>query len=914
MPISWNEIRDRATRFAREWQDASYERGEAQSFWNEFFAVFGVQRSRVYSFEKRVEKLGGHAGYIDCFWPGVLIAEHKSRGKPLDKAHLQALDYLDGLKDRELPRYIIVSDFEFLRLYDLHDDQMHEVPTAELPKHVRLFGFIAGYQTQEIRPENPVNVKAAERMGKLHDQLKVNGYDGHDLEVFLVRLLFCMFADDTGIFQPPHAFEEWIEQRSNEDGSDLGMMLARLFQVLNTPEHKRVKNIDEQLGQFPYVNGQLFEETIRIADFDSAMREALLNACALDWSAISPAIFGAMFQSIMDKEARRNLGAHYTSEQNIEKLIRPLFLDELWAEFERVKNNKNKLFDFHKKLRTLTFLDPACGCGNFLVVTYRALRELELEVLRASISQHQLSLDILGLLQIDVDQFYGIEIEEFPVRIAEVALWLTDHQMNLKVSEEFGQYFARIPLSTTPNIHHGNALRMDWEDVIVKERLNYILGNPPFGGKHYQSKEQRIDQMLVTENIKSGSDLDFVACWFLKAADFIKATNIAFAFVATNSITQGEQVPLLWAHLLAEGMCIKFAHRTFKWTNEARGKAAVHCVIIGIKQSNCINPLLFDYETPTGLPIVSKASIISPYLTDGQAIFVTKKQKPITDVPIMRCGNKPTDGGNLLLTASEAQELVEAEPGAKKYIKRIVGSKEFLNNTLRYCLWLKGISPKELRALPKVLDRVNRVREFRLNSSAKPTRIAAERPAEFFYVNQPSNEYILIPEVSSERRKYIPIGWMTPDVISTNKNYLVSEASKYLFGLMQSTMHMAWIRVVSGRLKSDFQYSATMVYNNFPWPQNVSDKQCEAIEAAAQAVLDARELFPDASLADLYDPLTMPPELLKAHKALDRAVDRAYSRKTFSGDADRVAFLFELYQKLTSLLPAEKKKKRRRKT
>ena len=644
MPLSWNEIRDRATRFARDWKDASYERGEAQSFWNEFFAVFGMDRKRVYSFEKRVEKLGGGAGFIDCFWPGTLIAEHKSRGKPLDKAHLQALDYLDGLKDRELPRYIVVSDFEFIVLHDIEAGTEHRIRTAELPKHIKLFGFIAGYQTQVLRPEDPVNIKAAERMGKLHDQLKGVGYDGHDLEVMLVRLLFCMFADDTGIFQPPHAFEEWIEQRSSEDGSNLGALLARFFQAVNTPRERRSKAIDEQLNQFPFINGELFAESIRIADFDSNMREALLEACALDWSGISPAIFGALFQSIMDPEARRNLGAHYTSEANILKVIGPLFLDGLKAEFQRVRHQRNKLAEFHKKLRSLTFFDPACGCGNFLVVAYRELRELELEVLRAQRADSQMMLDVGALIRLDVDQFFGIEIEEFPAQIARVALWLTDHQMNMKVGEEFGMYFARIPLKTSPRIIQGNALEIDWAELVPPERLSYLFGNPPFLGKKEQSKQQKSAFQAVMKEVKGYGILDFVAAWYVKAVRFV-GQHTKCAFVSTNSITQGEQVAVLWGWLISEGIDIDFAHRTFKWTNEAKGKAAVHCVIVGFSRMSKGQRVIYDYADVKGEPHMIEVEHINPYLVDAESVLLPKRRNHIGSALPISYGSFALDGG-----------------------------------------------------------------------------------------------------------------------------------------------------------------------------------------------------------------------------------------------------------------------------
>ena len=474
MPLSWNEIRSRAHAFSHKWAGEDSERAEAQSFWNDFFAVFGIERRRVAIFEKQVqiarvgEKL--KQGRIDAFWKGMLLIEHKSRGVDLNRAFAQAADYFDGIAERDLPRYILVSDFERFRLYDLEDDTETEFRLSDLQKRIKHFAFIAGYRTQVIAPQNPVNIKAAERMGKLHDRLRASGFDGHPLEVLLVRLLFCLFAEDTGIFQPAGSFRIWLDERTAQDGADLGPQLALFFQVLNTPENKRSDNLDEQLAAFPYVNGRLFEETIPIAGFNSAMRDALLDCCALDWAAISPAIFGALFQSIMDDTARRNLGAHYTSEENIQKLIKPLFLDALWDEFKRVRGNKNKLFEFHKKLRTLTFFDPACGCGNFLVIAYRELRTLELEVLRASHGGGQQVFDVHHLIGVDVDQFHGIEIEEFPAQIAQVALWLMDHQMNLRVSEEFGMYFARIPLVTSPRIVHGNALTLDWNEVLPAER------------------------------------------------------------------------------------------------------------------------------------------------------------------------------------------------------------------------------------------------------------------------------------------------------------------------------------------------------------------------------------------------------------------------------------------------------------
>ena len=564
MPLSWNEIRSRALAFSREWAEETSEDAEAKSFWDGFFDIFGVSRRRLASFEAPVKKEDGKGGFIDLLWRGVLLVEHKSRGRDLDRAARQALDYFPGLKDRDLPRYVLVSDFARFRLFDLDTNEQHEFPLADLHSNVRLFGFMAGYQTRSFGQEDPVNIKAAERLGKLHDLLKASGYEGHPLEVFLVRLLFCMFAEDTALFER-RQFQDYLEQRTGEDGADLGMHLAQLFQILDTPAEKRHTTLDESLAAFPYVNGQLFSEVLPIAAFDRTMREALLECCALDWSRISPAVFGSLFQSIMDAKARRAAGAHYTSETNILRLIRPLFLDELWAEFHKVKNNRNKLFEFLKKLSRLRFLDPACGCGNFLVIAYRELRLLELEVLRHVRQSGQLHLNVFQLISINVDQFYGIEIEEWPARIAEVALWLTDHQMNLQVSEEFGQYFARLPLKVAPHIVHGNALAMDWNEVIPAERLDYLLGNPPFLGKNFQNEEQRADVARIFAGVQGCMILDYVACWYRKAAEYMTVVTpaqagvqsapldsglrrndgIRAAFVSTNSITQGEQVGIL---------------------------------------------------------------------------------------------------------------------------------------------------------------------------------------------------------------------------------------------------------------------------------------------------------------------------------------------------------------------------------
>ncbi|VTZ25070.1 DNA methyltransferase [Methylocella tundrae] len=913
MPLSWNEIKDRALKFSHEWADESSEDAEAKSFWDAFFTVFGVPRRRVATFEQPVKKSDGHGGFIDLLWKGILLVEHKSRGKDLDRAFQQAKDYFPGLKDRDLPRYILVSDFARFRLYDLEEGEQHEFTIKDFYKNVRLFGFVAGYVTTSYKEQDPVNIKAAERMGKLHDKLKAIGYEGHELEVYLVRLLFCLFADDTSIFER-RQFQDLIEQRTAEDGQDLAQWLAHLFEVLNTPPEKRLKRLDEQLAAFRYVNGSLFAEHLRTADFDRDMREILIECCALDWSRISPAIFGALFQSVMIPALRRNLGAHYTTEKNILKVIGPLFLDELRAEFERVKGQPKKLLEFHERIAKLNFLDPACGCGNFLVIAYRELRLLELDILRVLHGKAKtLSLDVSQFnILCDVDQFFGIEIEEFPAQIAQTALWLMDHQMNMRVSEEFGNYFVRLPLKKSATIVHGNALQRDWREIVKPKELSYIFGNPPFGGKKEQDAAQKRDMERTFADVKGAGVLDFVAAWYRKAAEYM-AENPAIktGFVSTNSISQGEQVGVLWRDLLRRGVKIHFAHRTFQWSSEARGKAAVHCVIIGFALHDTADKRIFDYENLKGEPHEIRASNINPYLVDAPTALIERRSGPLSEkTPHMAYGSMPIDNGSLILSEQEKSLLLKTEPNARSYIREYVGGDEFLNGIKRYCLWLVDCEPNKLRSYKAIYERIEANRKFRLSSNRPQTKELAKNPALFGEIRQPSKQFLLIPKVSSENRDYIPVGFCSYKIIASGTTLIVPAATMFEFGFLQSAMHMAWTRSVGGRLESRYQYSAGIVYNNFPWPQAETPKQRQAIEEAAQAVLDARAKYPDSSLADLYDPLTMPPDLVKAHHKLDAAVDAAYSKKKFSGDSDRVAFLFELYQQILS--PLESKKKLRR--
>jgi len=905
-------------------------------------------RKSVAVFEQAVANAKGNHGFLDLFWPGKLLVEQKSRGAALGKAESQAFTYLQDLaregRHDEMPRYIVLCDFERFALYDLEPAETKDLPSlndgrryrliefplTELHRHVREFAFMKGEKAVKLDPNDPANFKATQLLAGLHDALESTGFTGHELERMLVRILFCLFAEDTGIFDAPGVFSSLVA-RTKEDGSDLGPQLAQLFQVLNQPPEQRQKNLDEDLAAFPYVNGGLFAESPPIVSFNADHRKALLACCHFHWAKISPAVFGSLFQGVMDKKERRQAGAHYTSERDIMKLIRSLFLDELRADLDaaladRSTGRRKRLQEFQKKLRTLKFFDPACGCGNFLILAYREVRRLEAEALIALNTNAQGAVqaelvDIRQLAQVDVDQFYGIEIGEWPVRIAEVGLWLTDHQCNMELAEALGRSFRRLPLKAAPTLKVANSLQTDWGTVLTPSECSYILGNPPFVGKHYQSAEQKADMAQVFHDFKNIGDLDYVTAWFYRAAEYIQGSRIKVAFVATNSITQGEQVPLIWGLLFDRFQIrIHFAHRTFAWESEARGKAHVHVVIIGFGAFDTANKRLYDHaprttaQTSEVLTVVT-VSNISPYLTPGSNVFVRKRQKPLADVPEMRCGNKPSDDGNLILTDAERQELLREEPGAEKFLRRFTGSEEFINGNMRWCLWLENAAPAELRALPKVMHRVERVKEFRQKSSAGPTRKAAGSPTRFFYVSQPSTEYILIPEVSSERRQYIPIGFMSANVISSNKNFLIESGGLFHFGVLTSMMHMSWMRQVGGRLESRYQYSGSMVYNNFPWPEAPADKHRAAVEERAQEVLSARKEFPDSSLADLYDPLTMPPKLVKAHAELDRAVDLCYRPQAFENDHRRIEYLFALYEKLTSPLlpPAAKQPKRLKK-
>jgi hypothetical protein len=783
--LSWNEVKARAIRFSREWSDAASERADKQTFYNEFFEVFGRRRRDVALFEANVRNLRGNTSAIDLFWRNTLIAEHKSRGESLDQAETQAFTYIEDLTREgrfdEVPRFVMVSDFASIVLYDLEPEEQRnlplfagrplsrlEFPLADFPRHVRAFAFILGQTRVRLDPEDPANEKAYARMCELHDALKAGGFAGHELERLLVRILFCVFAEDTGIFEP-ESFTNFIRQQTREDGSDIGAQLNQLFDWLNNPQaENRLEDTDPLYG-FRYVNGGLFAERLGFPRCNRAMRDALIECCEFHWAKISPAVFGSLFQGVIDDRARRQQGAHYTSERDIMKVIRSLFLDDLQAELEQLKHDRStrrraNLESFQTKLRGLKFLDPACGCGNFLVLGYRELRQLELDAIAELHGTEQQALNVRDLCKVDVDQFYGLEYSEWPVRIAEVAMWLIDHQLNAQAAEMFGQRFERLPLRASPHIVQANALRTDWNTVLPRAECSFVLGNPPFVGKHLMNGEQGQDMEIVWGETDGIGVLDYVTGWYRKAAEYIHGTRIVVGFVSTNSISQGEQVGALWNPLIQRfGLKIHFAHRTFTWQSESRGKAHVHVVIIGFAAFDTANKKIYDYEGE--VPVMTTARNISPYLVEGNDTTLIPRTNPICDVPKMSKGSQPTDGGNLIVEESDRQQFLAENPGANRYLRPFLCAEEYLHAIPRWCLWLVGASPADIRAIPGIRKRLEAVREFRLASKKEATSRWASEPGLFSENRQPESRYIVIPRHSSENRHYIPFGYFEPEYI-----------------------------------------------------------------------------------------------------------------------------------------------------
>ena len=922
MSLSWNEVRARAAKFADDWQDASYEKGECQSFYNDFFEVFGVQRRSVARYEQHVQKLDNRAGWIDLFWPGVLIVEQKSEGRDLSKAYEQAGEYFDALPERQRPRYILVSDFQTFELHDLDERETASFKLRELPDEVQKFGFIRGVQQRTFRDQDPVNIEAGEIVGHLHDLLAEAGYEGHDLERFLVRIVFCLFADDTGIFEPRDIFLDFIERRTSEDGADLGPWLAQLFQVMDTPVPKRAGTLDEDLAQFPYVNGDLFEGALRIPSFNTSMRQELIEACMFDWSKISPAIFGSLFQSVMDPEERRAQGAHYTTEKNILKVIEPLFMDDLRSEFETLKRRRdrgrrNALRTFQEKLSDLKLFDPACGCGNFLIIAYRELRTLEMEVIR--------ELGEIQFSRIDVDQFYGIEIGEFAARIAETALWMMDHIMNNRLTLQLGQSYARIPLETAPNIVQADALEMDWSGLLPPEECSFVFGNPPFVGAKLQTKEQRAQVRRIADLGGSGGTLDYVTAWYIKAGQYIANGSARIGFVATNSITQGEQVAQLWSVLFGRlKLELSFAHRTFAWGSDARGKAHVHVVILGLDIASRPpeNRRLFSYPDINGEPEESEHVALSPYLIDAGGLkdaqlTVREESRPINGFARLIIGSQPIDNGLYIFNAEQRAAFLELEPEAEEFLRPFVGSREYLQGGDRWILILHEATPEVLSGLPLVRERISAVRIFRERSKRRSTRLLAQTPTSFQVNVIPKTPYLAVPETSSERREYVPIGWLEPPTVPSNAIRILTNADLLDFALLTSSMHMAWLRYVGGRLESRYRYSIGLVYNTFPTPLDLEERHSVVarLRRLAQQVLDLRARHSNATLAQLYDPDLMPTELRHAHRSLDSAVDKLYKKTSFKSERERIEHLLVRYeQMLTPLDPVPKKRRKRRRS
>lgn len=910
-PLSLNEIRRKATRFTADWKDCpGDERQDGQSFIRDLLQVFGITATKAALYEKRAKRsTTGRQGYIDALVPGLCAIEMKSAGKNLDAAIDQALDYIDDLTEAETPRYVIVSDFHHFRVLDIEstrDDDPEVFTLSDFSKNVESLAFLAGYQVVSFgdQQQEAASIKAARIMADLYEALAASGYGDHEASVFLVRVLFCLYADDSGVWERD-LFYEFLERRTSDDGSDLGAQLAMLFQMLNTEPDNRPRTLDELISRFDYVNGGVFSEASGILALDKEMRDLLLKACAFNWAKISPAIFGSLFQAVKDSKARRELGEHYTTETNILKTIQPLFLNELRARFRENVHNPTKLERLRTDLGKLRILDPACGCGNFLVVAYRELRALDLEILQRihKLKGTDTNPDALLFfkedLPVTLDHFTGIEIEEWPARIAATALHLVDHQANQAMELALGQAPAPLPLDKIETIHVGNALRTDWATVVPPSPEVMIVGNPPFIGQYTKHADQTEDLKLVWGKGYDGY-LDYVTGWYKKAADYFASTaGGRFAFVSTNSIAQGQPVPALFRPLLSAGWRIRFAHRTFAWTSEAPEGAAVHCVIVGFDKHEKTPAALYSYDSPKGIPERTPARNINPYLIDAPTFFVVKRSKPLSRLlPEVLYGSKPADGGHLLLD-QQAYEEVRQDATAMKYVRPFIGARELIRSTDRWCLWIDALDPADLAKSRFLQERLQACKDFRLRSKKKQTETAASTPALFTERRQPTNPYVCIPRHFSETRRYATVQYFQPDVIASDANFTAEDPSGFLFAIISSSMFLAWQRAAGGRIKSDLRFSATVVWNNLPLPQ-VSDRLQEQIIAAGKKVLEARALHPERSLAEHYAPLAMSPALIKAHEGLDRLVDKAFgARGTHLTEEDRQAALFKRYLEMT---------------
>ncbi len=910
-----------ARKFAESWKGKGYEKGESQPFWNELLqTVYGVEdvyRSIRYEEQVKLDNTAFIDGYID---DTHVMIEQKSVDKDLRKAirqsdgsvltpFQQAKRYAAELPYSKRPRWIVTCNFSEFLVYDMEkpNSEPEQIFLKDLPEEYYRLQFLVDTGDENIKKEMEISLKAGELVGKLYDVILKQYSDPESpetlksLNMLCVRLVFCMYAEDAGIFGKHDMFGSYLRQYQ---AKDVRRALIELFRVLDTKEEDRDKYMEEDLSAFPYVNGGLFaDEDIEIPRFNDEITDLLVNkaSAGFNWSEISPTIFGAVFESTLNPETRRSGGMHYTSIENIHKVIDPLFLDGLKEEFAQIceikvtKTRNSRLEAFRDKLASLTFLDPACGSGNFLTETYICLRRLENMALE-KIHGAQMLLGGEGEfdpIKVGIGQFYGIEINDFAVTVAKTALWIAEAQMKYETEQIVQQEIAFLPLKSYANIVEGNALRIDWQDVVPKEKLNYIMGNPPFVGARLMSSEQKQDVFDIFSGVKNNGNLDYVACWYKKAAELMTGTAVRTALVSTNSITQGEQVAILWKNLFEEGVHIDFAHRTFRWDSEATLKAHVHCVIVGFSKARNDDPkYIFDNDTK------KEVHNINGYLIEAEDIVIESRVNPLCNVPPIGIGNKPIDGGNYLFKEDEMLEFIKAEPKSKEYFKKWLGSDEFINGYYRYCLWLGDCSPKELRSMPECLKRVENVRQFRLASKSAGTRKIADKPTRFHVENMPDSSSIIIPETSSENRRYIPIGFITSDILCSNSIRLMPNATLYHFGVLTSNVHMAWMRAVAGRLKSDYRYSKDIVYNNFPWCEPSAEQKAK-IEQTAQGILDARAKYPDCSLADLYDETTMPPDLRRAHQLNDFAVMAAYGFAKNITESECVAALMKMYRALT---------------
>lgn len=930
------EQKTAAKKFAEYWKDKGDEKQETSRFWIELLGnVFGVEEPTKYiEFEKpvMVEK---NQKYIDGYIPTTkILIEQKGSHIKLNRTAVQsdgekltpygqAFRYKNHLSYDEQVRWIIVCNFSEFLVYDMNkpNDEPEQILLKDLPKEYYRLQFLVDKNDNNTKKEMEVSLKAGELVGKIYDAILQQYNNPEDektlksINMLCVRLVFCLYAEDAGIFGRRNMFHDYLE---SYDAKNARMALIELFKVLNQKDSERDPYLIKDLAEFPYVNGGLFkDDDIEIPNFNDEILDLLLSKASadFDWSLISPTIFGAVFESTLNPETRRKGGMHYTSVENIHKVIDPLFLDDLNSEFKEIMESKqinirkNKLYDFQEKLSKLTFLDPACGSGNFLTETYLSLRRLENNIIREIIianrgleGQTMLGGDVIKPIQVSINQFYGIEINDFAVSVAKTALWIAENQMMKETEEIIEKRMDFLPLTNYANIIEDNALRIDWESVVPKKELNYIMGNPPFVGARMmdQGSEQKKDVQTIFGNIKDVQDLDYVTCWYKKAAMLIQNTNIEVCFVSTNSICQGAQTPILWNVLLNEyNIKINYAYQTFKWNSEAKDKAAVFCVIVGFSTFHRKIKTLYSDVTGDGIARVKKLNNINPYLLDAPDCLIVASKEPLCNVPKMNFGNQPRDGGFLVISPDEYTELLQKEPELKQWLRLYIGAEEFIKGKKRWCLWLKKASPKDIKNSHILYDKVQAVKDFRLNSKAKTTNGYAKVPHLFAQITQPDDvSYLIIPSVSSERRKYVPIGFMGADIVSSNAVQIIPDANLYHFGVLTSNVHMAWMRAVCGRLKSDYRYSKEIVYNTFPWCESTPEQKAK-IEQTAQAILDARAKYPDCSLADLYDESTMPDELRKAHKQNDKAVMDAYGFDKNMPESDIVAELMQMYVELT---------------